>query len=135
MENFDAERRRVETRADYMSYVLIHGTKIGTEAANNNVRRLQRNTYGFEALRLLRYDSAEDNCYKVLAFEETTQPQVPESQQHYQYRQWFELLSRYEMESPRPLDENLKIATLMNGLSGSPQQHWCPSNLPEHGAS
>ena len=44
---------RVERGGDYLNYTLIHGTKLGTEA-NNYVRRLQRSTNGFEALRLLR---------------------------------------------------------------------------------
>ena len=44
---------RLERGGDYLNYVLIHGTKLGTEA-NNYVRRLQRSTNGFEALRLMR---------------------------------------------------------------------------------
>ena len=44
---------RLERGGDYLNYVLIHGTKLGTEA-KNYVRRLQRSTNGFEALRLMR---------------------------------------------------------------------------------
>ena len=44
---------RLERGGDYLNYVLIHGTKLGTEA-NNYIRRLQRSTNGFEALRLMR---------------------------------------------------------------------------------
>ena len=43
-------------------------------------------------------------------------PKFTESQQHFQYRQWLESLSRYELEARQPLDDNLKIATLVNGL-------------------
>ena len=55
---------------------------------------------------------------------------TPSNQQHYQYRLWFELLGCYEMESPRPLDDNLKIATLVNGLCGKGQQHLVLSLKP-----
>ena len=51
--DFDTEKRRVERGVDYLNYVLIHGTKVGTET-NNYVRRLQRSIHGFEARRLLR---------------------------------------------------------------------------------
>ena len=37
-------------------------------------------------------------------------PKFTESQQHFQYRQWLESLSRYELEAQQPLDDNLKIA-------------------------
>ena len=46
-------QERVFREGDYLNYVMIHGTKLGTEA-NNYVRRLQRGTNGFEALRMLR---------------------------------------------------------------------------------
>ena len=49
--DFDTEKEKVERVAEYLSCVLIYGTKVG---ANNYGRRLQRNTHGFEALRLLR---------------------------------------------------------------------------------
>ena len=57
------------------------------------------------------YDSVEDNFYKIT------------------YRQWFELLNCYEMES-RPLDNNLKITTLVNGRRGKLQQHLLLSFKP-----
>ena len=51
--DYDEWLDRVERGGDYLNYILIHGTKLRTEA-NNYVRRLQRSTNGFEALRLLR---------------------------------------------------------------------------------
>ena len=57
-------------------------------------------------------------------------PKFTESQQHFQYRQWLESLSRYELESRQPLDDNLKIATLVNGLRGNLQQHLLLSVKP-----
>ena len=75
-----------------MSYVLIHGTKIGTET-NNYVRRLQRNTHSFEALRLLRVEAAIQwmkTAPKLPTFERITEllvnPKLADSQR-YQYRQ------------------------------------------------
>ena len=50
---YDEWKDRLERGGDYLSYMLIHGTKLGTEA-NNYIRRLQRSTNGFEALRLMR---------------------------------------------------------------------------------
>ena len=57
---YDEWQDRLERGGDYLNYVLIHGTKLGTEA-NNYVRRLQRSTNGFEALRLmsLRYSGGQ----------------------------------------------------------------------------
>ena len=121
---------RVSRGGDYLNYVLIHGTKLGTEA-NNYVRRLQRSTNGFEALRLLRLRGSGGQMlqnYQLLR--ELLNPKFTESQQHYQYRQWLELLSRYELEAPQPLDDNLKIATLVNGLGGNLQQHLLLSVKP-----
>ena len=57
-------------------------------------------------------------------------PKFTESQQHFQYRQWLESLSRYELEARQPLDDNLKIATLVNGLRGNLQQHLLLSVKP-----
>ena len=57
-------------------------------------------------------------------------PKFSESQQHLQYRQWLEALSRYELEARQPLDDNLKIATLVNGLRGNLQQHLLLSVRP-----
>ena len=54
---------------------------------------------------------------------EILNPKFTESQQHFQCRQWLEALSRYELQSRQPLDDNLKIATLVNGLRGNLQQH------------
>ena len=114
---------RVSQWDDYLNYVLIHGTKLGTEA-NNHVRRLQRSTNGFEALRLLRLRySGVQTLQNYQLLRELLNPKFTEAQQHYQYRQWLELLSRYELEAAQPLDDNLKIATLLNGLRGSLQQH------------
>ena len=48
------------------------------------------------------------------------------SQKHnntFSTRQWLESLSRYELEARQPLDDNLKIATLVSGLRGNLQQH------------
>ena len=76
------------------------------------MRRLQRSTHGFEALRLLRLRlSGGQLLQKFQLLRELLNPKFTDSQQHYQYRQWLELLSRYKMGSPRPLDDNLKIAT------------------------
>ena len=61
---------------------------------------------------------------------ELLNPKFTESQQHYQYKQWLELLSRYELEAAQPLDDNLKIATLVNGLRGNLQQHLLLSVKP-----
>ena len=114
---------RVSRGGDYLNYVLIHGTKLGTEA-NNYVRRLQRSTNGFEALRLLRLRySGGQMLQNYQLLRELLNPKFTEAQQHYQYRQWLELLSRYELEAAQPLDDNLKIATLINGLRGNLQQH------------
>ena len=43
---YDEWLDRLERGGDYLNYVLIHGTKLGTEA-NNYIRRLQRSTNGF----------------------------------------------------------------------------------------
>ena len=51
--DYDEWVDRLERGGDYLNYVLIHGTKLGTEA-NNYIRRLQRSTNGIEALRLRR---------------------------------------------------------------------------------
>ena len=66
---------RVERGGDYLNYILIHGTKLGTEA-NNYVRRLQRSTNGFEALRLLRL---RHSVTKLPVATWTTQPKVHRS--------------------------------------------------------
>ena len=66
--------------------------------------------------------------YQLLS--ELLDPKFTDSQQHYQCRQWLELLSRYEMESSRSLDDNLKMATLVNGLCGNLQQHLLLSLRP-----
>ena len=114
---------RVSRGGDYLNYVLIHGTKLGTEA-NNYVRRLQRSTNGFEALRLLRLRySGGQMLQNYQLLRELLNPKFTEAQQYYQYRQWLELLSRYELEAAQPLDDNLKIATMVNGLRGNLQQH------------
>ena len=121
---------RVERGGDYLNYILIHGTKLGTEA-NNYVRRLQRSTNGFEALRLLslRYSGGQMlQNYQLLR--ELLNPKFTEAQQHFQYRQWLESLSRYELEARQPLDDNLKIATLVNELRGNLQQHLLLSVKP-----
>ena len=107
---------RLERGGDYLNYVLTHGTKLGTEA-NNYIRRLQRSTNGFEALRLmrLRYSGGQTlQNYQLLR--DILNPKFTESQQRFQYRQWLESLSRYELEARQPLGDNLKIATLVNGL-------------------
>ena len=112
---------RVSRGGEYLNYVLIHGTKLGTEA-NNYVRRLQRSTNGFEILRLLRLRySGRQMLQNYQLLRELLSPKFTESQQHYQYRQWFELLSRFD--AAQPLDDNLKIATLVNGLRGNLRQH------------
>ena len=133
--DYDEWQDRLERGGDYLNYVLIHGTKLGTEA-NNYVRRLQRSTNGFEALRLmrLRYSGGQMlQNYQLLR--EILNPKFTESQQHFQYRQWLESLSRYELEARQPLDDNLKIATLVNGLRGNLQQMFCccRSNRLLHG--
>ena len=61
---------------------------------------------------------------------EILNPKFTESQQHFQYRQWLESLSRYELEARQPLDDNLKIATFVNGLRGNLQQHLLLSVKP-----
>ena len=127
---YDEWLDRLERGGDYLNYVLIHGTKLGTEA-NNYVRRLQSSTNGFEALRLmrLRYSGGQMlQNYQLLR--DVLNPKFTESQQHFQYRQWLESLSRYELEARQPLDDNLKIATLVNGLRGNLQQHLLLSVKP-----
>ena len=61
---------------------------------------------------------------------ELLNPKFTEAQQHYQYRQWLELQSRCELEAAQPLDDNLKVATLVNGLCGNLQQHLLLSVKP-----
>ena len=39
---------------------------------------------------------------------ELLNPKFTEAQQHFQYRQWLESLSRYELEARQPLDDNLQ---------------------------
>ena len=114
--DYDEWLDKVERGGDYLNYILIHGTKRGTEA-NNYVRRLQRSTNGFEALRLLRLRySGGQMLQNYQLLRELLNPKFTEAQQHFQYRQWLESLSRYELEARQPLDYNLKIATLVNGL-------------------
>ena len=57
-QDYDDWVDRLERGGDYLNYVLIHGTKLGTEA-NKYIRRLQRSTNGFEALRLMRLRFSE----------------------------------------------------------------------------
>ena len=66
--------------------------------------------------------------YQLLG--ELLNPKFTEAQQHYQRRQWLELLSRYELEAAQPLDDNLKIATFVNVLRGNLQQHLLRSVKP-----
>ena len=61
---------------------------------------------------------------------ELLNPKFTEAQQHFQYRQWLESLSRYELEARQALDDNLKIATLVDGLRGNLQQHLLLSVKP-----
>ena len=44
------------------------------------------------------------------------------SHQYYQFCSWSELLSKYELEQ-QPLNNNLKVATMVNGLRRNLQQH------------
>ena len=128
--DYDEWIDRVERGGDYLNYILIHGTKLGTEA-NSHVRRLQRSTNGFEALRLLRLRYSRGQMlrnYQLLR--ELLNPKFTEAQQHFQYRQWLESLSRYELEARQPLDDNLKKGTLVNGLRGNLQQHLLLSVKP-----
>ena len=128
--NYDEWLDRVERGGDYLNYILIHGTKLGTEA-NNYVWRLQRSTNGFEALRLLRLRySGGQMLQNYQLLRELLNPKFTEAQQHFQYRQWLESLSRYELEARQPLDDNLKIATLVDGLQGNLQQHLLLSSKP-----
>ena len=128
--DYDDWMDRVPRGGDYLNYALIHGTKLRTEA-NNYVRRLHRSGNGFEALRLLRLRYTGGQMlqnYQLLR--ELLNPKFTESQQHYQYRKWLETLSRYELEARQPLDDNLKIATLLNGLRGNLQQYLLLSVKP-----
>ena len=128
--DYDEWIDRLERGADYLNYVLIHGTKLGTEA-NNYIRRLQRSTNGFEALRLMRLRfSGGQMLQNYQLLRDILNPKFTESQQHFQYRQWLESLSRYELEARQPLDDNLKIGTLVNGLRGNLQQHLLVSVKP-----
>ena len=128
--DYDEWADRLERGGDYLNYVLTHGTKLGTEA-NNYIRRLQRSTNGFEALRLMRLRfSGGQMLQNYQLLRDILNPKFTESQQHFQYRQWLESLSRYELESRNPLDDNLKIATLVNGLRGNLQQHLLLSVKP-----
>ena len=114
---------RVSCGGDYLNCVLTHGTKLGTEA-NNYVCRLQRSTNGFEELRRLRLQcSGGQMLHNYQLLRELLNPKFTEAQQHYQYRQWLELLGCYELEAAQSLDNNLKIAMLVNGLRGNLQQH------------
>ena len=107
---YDEWQDRLERGGDYLNYMLIHGTKLGTEA-NNYIRRLQRSTNGFEALRLMRLRfSGGQMLQSYQLLRDILNPKFTESQQHFQYRQWLESLSRYELEARQPLDDNLKIA-------------------------
>ena len=74
--DYDEWVDRLERGGDYLSYVLIHGTKLGTEA-NNYIRRLQRSTNGFEALRLMRLRfSGGQTATKLPTTTRHTQPKV-----------------------------------------------------------
>ena len=127
--DYDEWVDRLERGGDYLNYVLI-GTKLGTEA-NNYIRRLQRSTNGFEALRLMRLRfSGGQMLQNYQLLRDILNPKSTGSQQHFQYRQWLESLSRYELEARQPLDDNLKIATLVNGLRGNLQQHLLLSVKP-----
>ena len=84
--DYDDWMDRVSRGGDYLNYVLIHGTKLGTET-NNYVRRLQRSTNGFEALRLLRLRySGGQMLQNYQLLRELLNPKFTESRQHYQYR-------------------------------------------------
>ena len=106
--DYDEWVDRLERGGDYLNYVLTHGTKLGTEA-NNYIRRLQRSTNGFEALRLMRLRfSGGQMLQNYQLLRDILNPKFTESQQHFQCRQWLESLSRYELEARQPLDDNLK---------------------------
>ena len=51
--NFDTELIKVKRASDYLSYILVHSTKTGSEP-NHYIRPLHQNENGFEAWRLLR---------------------------------------------------------------------------------
>ena len=126
--DYDDWMDRLSRGGDYLNCVLIHGTKLGTEA-NNYVRTLHRSTNGFEALRLLRlrYSGGQmSQNYQLLR--ELLNPKFTESQQHYQYRQWLETLSRYELEARQPLDDNLVRLTSRELLPMGILQTSTPSN-------
>ena len=104
-QTYNEWKDRLERGGDYLNYMLIHGTKLGTEA-NNYIRGLQRSTNGYEALRLMRLRfSGGQMLQNYQLLRDILNPKFTESQQHFQYRQRLESLSRYELESRQPLDD------------------------------
>ena len=132
--NFDEELAKVKKASDYLSdylsYVLVHSTKTGSEP-NHYIRRLHQSEKGFEAWRLLRLRYSGGHrlgTYSLL--QSILAPRWTEQHQQHQFRVWMEDIAHYEGESSLVIDNHLKIATVMNHLRGSIREHLLISSKP-----
>ena len=128
--NFDDELSKVKKASDYLSYILVHSTKTGSEP-NHYIRRLHQNENGFESWRLLRLRYSGGHrlgTYSLL--QNILAPKWSEQHQHHQFRTWMEEVARYESESGMVIDDHLKIATVMNHLRGSIREHLLINSKP-----
>ena len=57
-------------------------------------------------------------------------PKWTEAQQGQQFNQWLIDISRYELETATPIEESIKIATVINNLRGAVHQHLLLSVRP-----
>ena len=128
--NFDDELNKVKKASDYLSYILVHSTKTGSEP-NHYIRRLHQSENGFESWRLLRLRYSGGHrlgTYSLL--QNILAPRWTEQHQHHQFRTWMEDIARYESESGMVIDDHLKIATVMNHLRGSIREHLLINSKP-----
>ena len=92
--NFDDELSRVKKASDYLSYILVHSTKTGSEP-NHYIRRLHQNENGFESWRLLRLRySGGHRLGTYFLLQNILASKWSEQHQHHQFRTWMEWLPR-----------------------------------------
>ena len=101
----------------------MHSTKPNNEA-NNHVRQLQYSDNGFEIWRQLRQRfSGGQRAQQLQRLQRIMTPKWTEAQQGHQFNQWIIDISRYELETATPIEENIKIATAITSSQGAVPQH------------
>ena len=117
--------------SDYLAYILVRSTKTTSEP-NHFIRRLHQSENGFESWRLpcLRYSGGSSSWRLLLACGNILAARWTEQHQHHQFRTWMEDIARYESKSGTVVDDHLKIATVMNHLHGSMNEHLLINSKP-----